>query len=91
MFEIKFCSLDNLNEEPQTYNELIMRKKILKNRNEKYEEEIKELIEYNNKCQKTIEDFIIKKVEENSNKNMVKYKKWIFRWKKEKIKKLWIL
>ena len=66
--------MDNLNEEPQTYNELIMRKRILKNRNEKYEEEIKELIEYNNKCQKTIEDFIIKKVEENSNKNMVKYK-----------------
>ena len=51
-----------------------MRKRILKNRNEKYEEEIKELIEYNNKCQKTIEYFI-KKVEENSNKNMVKYKK----------------
>ena len=51
-----------------------MRKRILKNRNEKYEEEIKELIEYNNKCQKTIEDFIIKKVEENSNKNIVKYK-----------------
>ena len=51
-----------------------MRKRILKNRNEKYEEEIKELIEYSNKCQKTIEDFIIKKVEENSNKNMVKYK-----------------
>ena len=66
--------MDNLNEEPQTYNELIMRKRILKNRNEKYEEEIKELIEYNNKCQKTIEDFIIKKVEENSNKNMAKYK-----------------
>ena len=66
--------MDNLNEEPQTYNELIMRKRILKNRNEKYEEEIKELIEYSNKCQKTIEYFI-KKVEENSNKNMVKYKK----------------
>ena len=66
--------MDNLNEEPQTYNELIMRKRILKTRNEKYEEEIKELIEYNNKCQKTIEDFIIKKVEENSNKNMAKYK-----------------
>ena len=73
MFEIKFCSLDNLNEEPQTYNELTIRKRILKNRNEKYEEEIKELIEYDNKCQKTIEDFI-KKVEENSNKNMAKYK-----------------
>ena len=73
IFEIKYWSLDNLKEEPQTCNELIMRNRILKNRNEKYEEEIKESIEHNNKCQRTIEDFI-KKVEENSNKNMAKYK-----------------
>ena len=72
IFEIKYCSLDNLKEEPQTCNELIMRNRILKNRNEKYEEEIKELTEYNNKCQKTVEDFI-KRVEENT-KNMAKYK-----------------
>ena len=68
-----------------------MRKRILKNRNEKYEEEIKELIEYNNKCQKTIEDFIIKKVEENSNKNMAKYKNEYLDEEKKKSKKLWIL
>ena len=44
----------------------------LKSRNELMEKEIKELTEYNNKCQKTVEDFI-KQVEENT-KNMAKYK-----------------
>ena len=66
-----------------------MRKRILKNRNEKYEEEIKELTEYNNKCQKTVEDFI-KRVEENT-KNMAKYKNEYLDEEKKKSKKLWIL
>ena len=72
IYEIKYCSEDDIKEEPKTCTELIMRNRSLKNRNESMEKEIKELIEYNNKCQKTVEDFI-QKVEENT-KNMTKYK-----------------
>ena len=72
IFDIKYCSDDDFKEEPQTLNELIMRNRILKDKTKKYEEEIKDLTEYNNKCQKTVEDFI-KKVEENT-QNMAKYK-----------------
>ena len=49
-----------------------MRKQLLEKKNKKYENEIKELTEYNEKCQKQVEDFV-KKVEENT-KNMTKYK-----------------
>ena len=72
IYEIKYCSEDDIKEEPKTCTELIMRNRSLKNRNESMEKEIKELTEYNNKCQKAVEDFI-QKVEENT-KNMTKYK-----------------
>ena len=72
IFEIKYCSEDEIKEEPKTLTELLMRNRSLKSRNELMEKEIKELTEYNNKCQKTVEDFI-KQVEENT-KNMAKYK-----------------
>ena len=72
IYEIKYCSEDEIKEEPKTLTELLMRNRSLKSRNELMEKEIKELTEYNNKCQKTVEDFI-KQVEENT-KNMAKYK-----------------
>ena len=72
IYEIKYCSEDEIKEEPKTLTELLMRNRSLKSRNEMMEKEIKELTEYNNKCQKTVEDFI-KQVEENT-KNMAKYK-----------------
>ena len=72
IYEIKYCSEDEIKEEPKTLTELLMRNRSLKSRNESLEKEIKELTEYNNKCQKTVEDFI-KQVEENT-KNMTKYK-----------------
>ena len=72
IYEIKYCSEDEIKEEPKTLTELLMRNRSLKSRNESLEQEIKELTEYNNKCQKTVEDFI-KQVEENT-KNMTKYK-----------------
>ena len=72
IFDIKYNTEDNINQEPQTLNELLMRKQILEKKNKKYENEIKELTEFNDKCQKQVEEFI-KKVEENT-KNMAKYK-----------------
>jgi len=72
IYEIKYCSEDEIKEEPKTLTELLMRNRSLKSRNELMEKEIKELTEYNNKCQKTVEDFI-KQVEQNT-KNMAKYK-----------------
>ena len=72
IYEIKYCSEEEIKEEPKTLTELLMRNRSLKSRNELMEKEIKELTEYNNKCQKTVEDFI-KQVEENT-KNMAKYK-----------------
>ena len=72
IYEIKYCSENEIKEEPKTLTELLMRNRSLKSRNELMEKEIKELTEYNNKCQKTVEDFI-KQVEENT-KNMAKYK-----------------
>ena len=73
IFDIKYNSEENTNQEPQTLNELLSRKQVLEKRNKIYENEIKELTEYNEKCQKEVEDFV-KKVEENT-KNMTKYKK----------------
>ena len=58
IYEIKYCSEDEIKEEPKTLTELLMRNRSLKSRNESLEKEIKELTEYNNKCQKTVEDFI---------------------------------
>ena len=72
IYDIKYISEDNTNQEPQTLNELLMRKQLLEKKNKKYENEIKELTEFNEKCQKQVEDFV-KKVEENT-KNMTKYK-----------------
>lgn len=71
IYDIKYYQ-DDSNQEPQTLNELLQRNKYLKFKNDTYEEEIKELKEYNDKCQKTVEGFK-ERVEEN-NKNMMKYK-----------------
>ena len=72
IYDIKYCQDDNTSQEPQTLNQLLERNKYLKIKNDTYEEEIKELKAYNDKCQKTVEGFR-EKVEEN-NKNMMKYK-----------------
>ena len=72
IYDIKYCQDDNPTQEPQTLNQLLERNKYLKIKNDTYEEEIKELKEYNNKCQKTVESFR-ENVEEN-NKNMIRFK-----------------
>ena len=72
IYDIKYCQDDNSTQEPQTLNQLLERNKYLKIKNDTYEEEIKELKEYNNKCQKTVEGFK-EKVKENLS-NMARYK-----------------
>lgn len=72
IYDIKYCQEDNTTQEPQTLNQLLERNKSLKLRNETYEEEIKELKAYNDRCQKMVEGFK-EKVEENC-KNIRRYK-----------------
>ena len=72
IYDIKYCQEDNTSQEPQTLNQLLERNKYLKFKNDSLQEEVKELQEYNNKCQKTVEGFK-DKVEEN-NKNLSRYK-----------------
>ena len=92
IFDIKYNSEDNITQEPQTLNELLKAKQILEKKNKKYENEIKELTEYNEQCQKKVEDFA-KRVEENL-KNITKYKndylnfKYSLEQEKEKNQKL---
>ena len=91
IYDIKYCQEDNTSQEPQTLNQLLERNKYLKFKNDSLLEEIKELKEYNDKCQKTVEGFR-DKVEEN-NKNLTKYKneylnmKLLFEEEKEKNEK----
>ena len=72
IYDIKYCQNDNSNQEPQTLSKLLQTNKYLKFKNDNLEEEVKELITFNNKCQEKVEEFK-KRVEDNS-KNMLKYK-----------------
>jgi len=72
IYDIKYCQEDNTNQDPQSLHQLLERNKYLKFKNENLEKEVKELQEYNDKCQKIVEGFR-QKVEDN-NKNMMKYK-----------------
>ena len=72
IYDIKYCQEDNTSQEPQTLSQLLERNKYLKFKNDSLQEEIKELTEYNDKCQKTVEGFR-EKVEENL-KNVARYK-----------------
>ena len=73
IYDFKYCQDDNsTTQEPQTLTQLLERNKYLKIKNDNYEEEIKELQAYNDKCQKTVEGFR-EKVQENT-KNMERYK-----------------
>ena len=72
IYDIKYCQDDNTNQEPQSLDELLQKNKYLKIKNDSYEEEIKDLKAYNDKCQKKVEEFK-KKVEENC-KIMIRHK-----------------
>ena len=72
IFDIKYCQEDNSSQEPQTLSQLLEKNKYLKFKNENLENEVKELKEYNDNCQKIVDGFR-QKVEDN-NKNMMKYK-----------------
>ena len=79
IYDIKYNTEENTNQEPKTLSELLMLKQKKKKKNKKYENEIKELIEFNEKNQKQMDNFI-KQVEENT-KNMRKYKEEYLRTK----------
>ena len=73
LYEFKYSQDDNsFTQEPQTLNQLLDKNKYLKIKNDNYEEEIKELQAYNNKCQKTVENFR-EKLQENI-KNTERYR-----------------
>ena len=72
IYDIKYNTEENTNQEPKTLTELLMLKQTLEKKNKKYENEIKELTDLNEKFQNQVEKFI-KQVEENT-KNMAKYK-----------------